>query len=54
MLILGTASVFGDEIESIETLELKTGKRITTVDHAAIFPANLYLAPQGYADPGCA
>jgi excinuclease ABC subunit B len=39
-------SFFGDEIESIETLELKTGKRITTVDHAAIFPANLYLAPK--------
>ncbi len=37
---------FGDEIESIETLELATGKRIGTVDHAAIFPANLYLAPK--------
>jgi excinuclease ABC subunit B len=37
---------FGDEIESIETLELSTGKRIARVDHAAIFPANLYLAPK--------
>lgn len=37
---------FGDEIESIETLELSSGKRIGTVDHAAIFPANLYLAPK--------
>jgi excinuclease ABC subunit B len=37
---------FGDEIESIETLELKTGKRISTVEHAAIFPANLYVAPK--------
>ena len=37
---------FGDEIESIETLELISGKRIGTVDHAAIFPANLYLAPK--------
>jgi excinuclease ABC subunit B len=37
---------FGDEIEEIETLEIKTGKRITKVDHAAIFPANLYLAPK--------
>ena len=37
---------FGDEIEEIETLEIKTGKRIAKVDHAAIFPANLYLAPK--------
>ncbi|MFN8248940.1 MAG: excinuclease ABC subunit UvrB [Ferruginibacter sp.] len=39
-------SFFGDEIESIETLELSSGKRISTVEHAAIFPANLYLAPK--------
>lgn len=37
---------FGDEIESIETLEISTGKRIGVVDNAAIFPANLYLAPK--------
>ena len=37
---------FGDEIESIETLELSTGKRIVKVDNAAIFPANLYIAPK--------
>ncbi len=37
---------FGDEIESIETLELSSGKRIGLVDNAAIFPANLYLAPK--------
>lgn len=37
---------FGDEIETIETLELKTGKRIAKVSDAAIFPANLYLAPK--------
>jgi len=37
---------FGDEIESIETLEINTGKRIGVVDNAAIFPANLYLAPK--------
>ncbi|MEJ7767107.1 MAG: excinuclease ABC subunit UvrB [Chitinophagaceae bacterium] len=37
---------FGDEIESIETLELSSGKRISKVDNAAIFPANLYLAPK--------
>src|SRR5437763_2284121 len=37
---------FGDEIESIETLELRSGKRITKVEDAAIFPANLYLAPK--------
>jgi excinuclease ABC subunit B len=39
-------SFFGDEIESIETLELSTGKRIGKVGDAAIFPANLYLAPK--------
>jgi excinuclease ABC subunit B len=37
---------FGDEIESIDTLEIATGKRIGSVDNAAIFPANLYLAPK--------
>jgi len=37
---------FGDEIETIETLELSTSKRIGLVDNAAIFPANLYLAPK--------
>lgn len=37
---------FGDEIESIETLELSSGKRIGLVENAAIFPANLYLAPK--------
>ena len=37
---------FGDEIESIETLELKSGKRISKVENAAIFPANLYIAPK--------
>ncbi len=39
-------SFFGDQIESIETLELSSGKRITSVENAAIFPANLYLAPK--------
>lgn len=37
---------FGDEIESIETLELNSGKRISSVENAAIFPANLYVAPK--------
>ncbi len=37
---------FGDEVETIETLELSTGKRISKVDTAAIFPANLYIAPK--------
>lgn len=39
-------SFLGDEIESIETLELSSGKRISSVENAAIFPANLYLAPK--------
>src|SRR6185436_17225241 len=36
-------SFFGDEIESIETLDIHSNKRMTLVDNAAIFPANLYL-----------
>ncbi|HTN05631.1 excinuclease ABC subunit UvrB [Agriterribacter sp.] len=39
-------SFFGDEIETIETLEISSGKRISAVENAAIFPANLYLAPK--------
>ena len=39
-------SFFGDEIETIETLELSSGKRISVVENAAIFPANLYVAPK--------
>ncbi|MCH5682924.1 hypothetical protein LWM68_00690 [Niabella sp. W65] len=37
---------FGDEIEEIETIEVATNKRIATIDNAAIFPANLYVAPK--------
>lgn len=37
---------FGDEIEKIERIEIETGKRIHDLDHCAIFPANLYIAPK--------
>lgn len=37
---------FGDEIEEIESLELSSSKRIALMEDAAIFPANLYLAPK--------
>ncbi len=37
---------FGDEIESIERIELPSSKRIENLEHAAIFPANLYVAPR--------
>ncbi len=37
---------FGDEIEEIESIDVVTGKRIGTMDNAAIFPANLYVAPK--------
>ena len=37
---------FGNEIETIDVLEKESGKRIESVDHAAIFPANLYVAPR--------
>ncbi|MBL7731453.1 MAG: excinuclease ABC subunit UvrB [Chitinophagaceae bacterium] len=37
---------FGDEIEEIESIEVVTGKRISKMENAAIFPANLYVAPK--------
>ena len=37
---------FGDEIENIEVIEIESGKRIHDLEHAAIFPANLYVAPR--------
>lgn len=37
---------FGDEIEEIETIDVRTNKRMVVVQNAAIFPANLYVAPK--------
>jgi excinuclease ABC subunit B len=37
---------FGDEIEEIESIEIQNGKRIGKLHDAAIFPANLYVAPK--------
>lgn len=37
---------FGDEIEAIQRIETTTGKKLESVEDAAIFPANMYLAPQ--------
>lgn len=37
---------FGDEIEEIQRIESSTGKKIVDIPDAAIFPANMYLAPQ--------
>jgi len=37
---------FGDEIEEIETIEVASNKRIVTLENAAIFPANIYVAPK--------
>ena len=37
---------FGDEIEEIESFDVVTGKRMRSMQNAAIFPANLYLAPK--------
>lgn len=39
-------SFFGDEIEQIESFDVNTGKRIARMANAAVFPANLYLAPK--------
>lgn len=37
---------FGDEIESIESFDPLTGKRIERLENAAVFPANMYMAPK--------
>ncbi|MFK8163051.1 MAG: excinuclease ABC subunit UvrB [Lewinella sp.] len=37
---------FGDEIETIERIDIDSGKRIEGLKTAAIFPANLYVAPK--------
>ncbi len=39
-------SFWGDEMEEIETFEIATGKRIISMNDAAIFPATMYLAPR--------
>ncbi len=37
---------FGDEIEEIEQIEIESGRCIMAMNDAAIFPANLYIAPK--------
>src|SRR3954453_14456034 len=37
---------FGDEIEELESIDVNTNKRLNKLDNAAIFPANLYIAPK--------
>lgn len=37
---------FGDQIEEIESIDVVTSKRIGLMSDAAIFPANLYVAPK--------
>jgi len=37
---------FGDTIEEIESFDVHSGKRMVRMPNAAIFPANLYLAPK--------
>jgi excinuclease ABC subunit B len=37
---------WGDEIETIETIEIESGKRVHSMDEAAIYPAHLYIAPK--------
>ncbi len=37
---------YGDEIEEIEILEVESGKAIQKIETAAIYPANLYVAPK--------
>lgn len=39
-------SFFGDEIEEIESIDVTNGKRMISLNDAAIFPANLYIAPK--------
>ena len=37
---------YGDEIETIEQIDTESGHRIVVLEDAAIFPANLYVAPK--------
>ncbi len=37
---------YGDEIEEIDIIDVHTGQRQEPLKHAAIFPANLYVAPK--------
>jgi excinuclease ABC subunit B len=36
-------SFFGNEVDSIQTIEVDSGRRIDSLSHAAIYPANLYM-----------
>lgn len=38
---------FGDEVDTIETFDPNSGRRINTLDNVAIYPANMYVAPKG-------
>ena len=47
MLIMATALLFlVMKLKRLKVLNVVTGKRISKMDNAAIFPANLYLAPK--------
>jgi excinuclease ABC subunit B len=37
---------FGDEVDDIESIEISTGKRLASLENAAVFPANLYVPPR--------
>ena len=39
-------SFYGDEIEEIDIIDIHSGQRHEPLEHAAIFPANLYVAPK--------
>lgn len=39
-------SFYGDTIEEIDIIDVHTGQRHEPLKHAAIFPANLYVAPK--------
>ncbi len=39
-------SFYGDVIEEIDIIDINSGQRHEPLEHAAIFPANLYVAPK--------
>ena len=39
-------SFYGDVIEEIDIIDINSGQRQEPLEHAAIFPANLYVAPK--------
>lgn len=47
-------SLFGDEIEMIDILDILTGSIIEKTTHITIFPAQAYVTPEDKLKQACA